>query len=49
MFVKLSNVFDEKKANLFQSFTPKFTLRSEISGCHGGEYEDGCLLGCCAV
>jgi hypothetical protein len=22
---------------------------SEISGSHGGEYEDGCLLGCCAV
>jgi hypothetical protein len=21
----------------------------EISGPHGGEYEDGCLLGCCAV
>jgi hypothetical protein len=22
---------------------------SEISGSHGGDYEDGCLLGCCAV
>jgi hypothetical protein len=22
---------------------------SEISGFHGGEYEDDCLLGCCAV
>jgi hypothetical protein len=22
---------------------------SEISGSHGGEYEDDCLLGCCAV
>jgi hypothetical protein len=21
----------------------------EIAGSHGGEYEDGCLLGCCAV
>jgi hypothetical protein len=21
----------------------------EISGSHGDEYEDGCLLGCCAV
>jgi hypothetical protein len=21
----------------------------EISGSHGGEYEDGCLLGCCAL
>jgi hypothetical protein len=21
----------------------------EMSGSHGGEYEDGCLLGCCAV
>jgi hypothetical protein len=25
------------------------TLRSEISGSHGGEYEEGSLLGCCAV
>jgi hypothetical protein len=22
---------------------------SDISGSHGGEYEDDCLLGCCAV
>jgi hypothetical protein len=22
---------------------------SEISGSHGGEYEDDCLTGCCAV
>jgi hypothetical protein len=22
---------------------------SEVSGSHGGEYEDGCLLGCNAV
>jgi hypothetical protein len=21
----------------------------DISGSHGGEYEDDCLLGCCAV
>jgi hypothetical protein len=21
----------------------------KISGSHGSEYEDGCLLGCCAV
>jgi hypothetical protein len=24
-------------------------MTSEISGFHGGEYEDDCLLGCCAV
>jgi uncharacterized protein YkwD len=24
-------------------------LHFEISGSHGGEYEDNCLLGCCAV
>jgi hypothetical protein len=24
-------------------------ILSEISGSHGGEYEDGCLLGCSAV
>jgi hypothetical protein len=22
---------------------------SQISGSHGGEYVDGCLVGCCAV
>jgi hypothetical protein len=27
----------------------KFKGKSEISGSHGGEYEDGWLLGCCAV
>jgi hypothetical protein len=27
----------------------KFRVLGEISGFHGGEYEDGCLLGCCAV
>jgi hypothetical protein len=25
------------------------SLIGEISGSHSGEYEDGCLLGCCAV
>jgi hypothetical protein len=29
--------------------TINLTSRSEISGSHGGEYEGGCLLGCCAV
>jgi hypothetical protein len=29
--------------------TYKVTTWSEISGSHGSEYEDGCLLGCCAV
>jgi hypothetical protein len=24
-------------------------LNARISGSHGGEYEDGCLLGCSAV
>jgi hypothetical protein len=24
-------------------------LFCDISGFYGGEYEDGCLLGCCAV
>jgi hypothetical protein len=24
-------------------------LNDTISGCHGSEYEDGRLLGCCAV
>jgi hypothetical protein len=23
--------------------------KKNISGSHGGEYEDGCLLGCCAL
>jgi hypothetical protein len=25
------------------------TLTGEISGSHGSEYDDGCLLGCCAM
>jgi hypothetical protein len=25
------------------------TTFGEVSGSHGGEYEDGCLLECCAV
>jgi hypothetical protein len=25
------------------------STNSEISGSHGSEYEDDCLLGCCAV
>jgi hypothetical protein len=29
--------------------SPKQNKPSEISGFHGGEYEDGCLLGCCAL
>jgi hypothetical protein len=28
--------------------SPKLT-NTEISGSHGGVYQDGCLLGCCAV
>jgi hypothetical protein len=29
--------------------TYKIPFIVEISGSHGGEYEDDCLLGCCAV
>jgi hypothetical protein len=28
---------------------PTRLVLSEISGSHGGEHEDGSLLGCCAV
>jgi hypothetical protein len=31
------------------SFFSVQCLDSEASGSHGGEYKDGCLLGCCAV
>jgi hypothetical protein len=31
------------------SFELKWKPRGRISGSHGGEYEDGCLLGCSAV
>jgi hypothetical protein len=24
-------------------------IAGQISGSHGGEYEDGCLLGCCTM
>jgi hypothetical protein len=27
----------------------KQVLQGEISGSNGGDYDDGCLLGCCAV
>jgi hypothetical protein len=27
----------------------KYEVKDEISGSHGDEYEDRCLLGCCAV
>jgi hypothetical protein len=27
----------------------KIPIPCEISGSHGGEYEDDCLLGCCVV
>jgi hypothetical protein len=45
------------KAYLFIFFWNRLLLSNknadssliEISGSHGGEYEDGCLLGCCAV
>jgi hypothetical protein len=30
-----------------KSYLEEFKV--EISGSHGGEYEDGCLLGCYAV
>jgi hypothetical protein len=25
------------------------SIKAEISGSHGSEYEDDCLLGCCAM
>jgi hypothetical protein len=33
----------------FNNETQGTEYECEISGSHGGEYEDGCLLGCCAV
>jgi hypothetical protein len=35
----------EKKRKRFE----KLKSTDEISGSHGDEYEDDCLLGCCAV
>jgi hypothetical protein len=32
-----------------EMYSQTHTVVGEISGSHGGEYEDGCLLGCCAV
>jgi hypothetical protein len=31
------------------SLIQRILLVGDISGSHGGEYEDDCLLGCCAV
>jgi hypothetical protein len=33
----------------FTTFPHASIKASEISSSHGGEYEDGCLLGCCAM
>jgi hypothetical protein len=34
----------------FRSFLMAYIIEmSEISGSYGGEYKDGCLLGCCAI
>jgi hypothetical protein len=41
-----------KYANIFQPTIHAFyepVSLGEISDSHGGEYEDGCLLGCCAM
>jgi hypothetical protein len=40
-----SNRLDIKTWNAWQ----KQEIHSEISGSHGSEYENDCLLGCCAV
>jgi hypothetical protein len=35
--------------NTGQPATGLHSKLTEISGSHGGEYENGCLTGCCAV
>jgi hypothetical protein len=44
----------ERRVNHFKCFVirPKKVnpiVHGEISGSHGGEYEDDCLLGCCTL
>jgi hypothetical protein len=40
---------DEILYTILLEATPKPYFLVEISGSQGDEYEDGCLLGCCAV
>jgi hypothetical protein len=39
----------KKAGNLLTTWVTNNSKESGISGSHGGKYEAGCLLGCCAV
>jgi hypothetical protein len=41
-------LFNELSQMLFRIASDGIVI-SEVSGSHGGEYEDDCVLGCCAV
>jgi hypothetical protein len=43
IYVILSTIF------IHTVFLINYVLIGENSGSHGDEYEDGCLLGCCAM
>jgi hypothetical protein len=51
--IKNFPVFEKKLKDTLQclqeSATGPYTEPSEISGSHGGEYEDDCLQGCCTM
>jgi hypothetical protein len=49
LFHRLKNV--KLKQGRLYTFAAVYNQKKhrEISGSHGSEYEDGCLLGCCTV
>jgi hypothetical protein len=47
MYFVIQAISFVKRSALISTVDNKIVV--EISGSHGGEYEDDCLLGCCAV
>jgi hypothetical protein len=48
LLMGLPNAFSVR-SNKHRHHYKMYEQLSEISGSHGGEYKDGCLVGCCAV
>jgi hypothetical protein len=49
IFEELGLAEEEKRNTYFKHQHKLQEIHFEISGSHSSEYEDGCLLGCCAV
>jgi hypothetical protein len=48
VYLRSENTFDSSELSVLKWYKAN-SFNVEISGHHGGEYEDDCLLGCCAV